>query len=240
MLPDVEGDSSQLKVVPPFRFATVCCGIQPVWSQTAESGDEKGNQTVNTGARLAVPQQAAQDSEYRADESTIYRGAYPSLRNFLFLRTLELSTIVSFVKGGPKGITRDLEEFCRHEHVRHVIVDLGGEKLPSTGSIAKVLSLLTDRRMLPAYIHCTDGGVSSGMCIMCLRMLENWSLESAANEFSRYVKDGSISAAERNYVTSFPIDQVSLPDEPEHLAAWLWSGNGGPITASAIGNRRNV
>ena len=42
-------------------------------------------------------------------EVGVYRGAYPTLFNFPFLKTLSLRTIISLV---PENPTPDLEDFC--------------------------------------------------------------------------------------------------------------------------------
>jgi tyrosine-protein phosphatase OCA6 len=47
---------------------------------------------------------------FSAIEIDLYRGAYPVLRNFRFLRCLQIKTIISLT---PEPPTADLEEFCR-------------------------------------------------------------------------------------------------------------------------------
>mmetsp|Transcript_872 Transcript_872/g.2020 ORF Transcript_872/g.2020 Transcript_872/m.2020 type:complete len:198 (+) Transcript_872:187-780(+) len=173
------------------------------------------------------------------EDECVYRGAFPSLRNFPFLAGLGLATVVSIVKGGLSGMTVDLVEFCKHERIRLVVVTLGEEsKIPSVASVTRILSFLADRRNLPAYIHCTDGGLATGTMVMCLRVLQRWSMESMSAEFSRYVKEGSVSSDVRNFVvSSFRPSEVRFPfikhegedeEEPRNhgeITSWLAKGS---------------
>lgn len=195
-----------LKLVPPFRFALVCCS-----PGGANGGDPKSSSVP--------PDEKGEDRGEVLVREQIYRGAYPTLRNLLFLKTLRLSTIVSFVNGGKEAITVDLLDFCKAEKISLVVVDLQGQKLPSQESMSQVMSLLLDRKRLPAFIHCSDGGRYTGICVMCLRMLQRWSLESAMSESVRYVKDG-ISSDARNFVSSFSADFRDMP-EPAQRPSWL-------------------
>lgn len=43
-------------------------------------------------------------------EIGLYRGAYPVIKNFRFLRCLQIKTMISLT---PEPPTADLEEFCR-------------------------------------------------------------------------------------------------------------------------------
>jgi tyrosine-protein phosphatase OCA6 len=205
--------ATELKLVPPFRFATVCCA-----TRVPGSGLGKGAEASAGAAGAGVVPGEPLEATHECDE-TVYRGAYPSVRNLLFLKTLRLRTVVSLVKGGVAGVTVDLREFCAREHICHVVVDLDGNKLPSLRALARLLSLLVDKRRLPAYLHCAEGGVSTGVLVMCLRVVQQWSIESALAEYSRYVKEPG--SSERAILSSFSPEFVELP-EPRALApSWL-------------------
>jgi len=51
---------------------------------------------------------------YAIVEAGIYRGAYPTVRNFRFLDRLKLRTIISLVPSAPIA---DLEEYCTHSGI---------------------------------------------------------------------------------------------------------------------------
>jgi tyrosine-protein phosphatase OCA6 len=202
--------ATELKLVPPFRFATVCCA-----TRVPGSGLGKG---AEAGAGAAPGEPLEVTSE---DDETVYRGAYPSVRNLLFLKTLQLRTVISLVKGGVAGVTVDLREFCAHEHICHVVVDLDGNKLPSLRALARLLSLLVDKRRLPVYMHCAEGGVSTGVLVMCLRVVQQWSIESALAEYSRYVKEPG--SSECALLSSFSPEFVELPEPRSFAPSWLIS-----------------
>ena len=50
-------------------------------------------------------------------ENNLYRGGYPTLRNFRFLKRLELKTIISLT---PEIPTNDLNQFCQQYGVNNI------------------------------------------------------------------------------------------------------------------------
>ena len=50
-------------------------------------------------------------------ESEVFRGAYPTLKNFRFLRRLNLACIVSLIPEAPNA---DLKAFCEEEKINNV------------------------------------------------------------------------------------------------------------------------
>lgn len=57
---------------------------------------------------------------YSCVEPNLYRGSYPTLRHFRFLRRLHLKSIISI---SPEPPTKDLSDFCflygiRLEHIQ--------------------------------------------------------------------------------------------------------------------------
>ena len=50
-------------------------------------------------------------------EVGVYRGAYPTLKNFAFLKSLNLKTMISLI---PEAPTNDLEDFCEMEGIQHI------------------------------------------------------------------------------------------------------------------------
>jgi hypothetical protein len=75
-------------VIPPFRFATVDAGRAVAGRSAEASGVE-----------------------------SVYRSAYPSLRNYRFLLGLDLQTIVSLVPSSEP--VKDLAEFCELNSITH-------------------------------------------------------------------------------------------------------------------------
>lgn len=155
-------------------------------------------------------------------EENVYRGSHPSLKNYRYLRRLKLKTILSLVIE-PTGPTSDLSEYCKSENIRHVwhYVEKYNDGFAHTPQlVASVLSQLIDCRNHPLLIHCRDGSHNTGLVIMCLRRLQNWSLPNIFQEFTRYTKSNDITFEEKQFVESFR-EPVTVP---LHIPKWLWEG----------------
>lgn len=152
----------------------------------------------------------------------VYRGAYPTLANFRFLRSLRLRMIVSLL---PEQPSTDLVQFCEHEKITHHYEPtekaaqnsyLPSEKSEPTGlmvpAVAKVLKLMLLAENLPIYVHCMDGYVSTGTIVMCVRKLQLWTSAAAQIEFGRFsrVRGEQLSEpapAKVQFIDTFPVDQ---------------------------------
>ncbi|RHY33958.1 hypothetical protein DYB32_001240 [Aphanomyces invadans] len=90
-------------------------------------------------------------------ENRLYRGAYPTLPNFRFLRRLKLKTLISVI---PEKPTKDLVDFCMHEGIAHHTFQ--AEKYSSDSvtvppaTVAAILHVLLNNDNLPIYIHYRD------------------------------------------------------------------------------------
>lgn len=155
-------------------------------------------------------------------EEGLHRGAHPSLKNMRFMRRLRLRTILSLIPEAS-GPARDLIEYCEAEGVRLIWhkVDKYNDGFAHTPRlVADVLSNLIDARKLPLFLHCRDGSHNTGLVVMCLRRLQNWSLPTIYDEFTRYTKGNEISFKEQQFVESFHA-KVTIPLETPR---WLWQG----------------
>lgn len=155
-------------------------------------------------------------------EEGLYRGAHPSLKNLRFMRRLKLRTILSLVSE-PTGPSRDLREYCDAERIRLVWhhVDKYDDGFSHTPAlVAALLAEIVDPRNHPLFLHCRDGSHNTGLVIMCLRRLQNWTLPSIYDEFVRYTKSNDISYMEKQFVETFHA-KVTIPETIPH---WLWEG----------------
>jgi tyrosine-protein phosphatase OCA6 len=118
----------------------------------------------------------------------LYRGSYPTLKNFRFLKRLQLKTIVSVV---PEPPTSDLAEFCAGEKILNY--HFYAEKFTSDNvtvspaTVGQIIQLLVRQENLPLYLHCLDGANVTGIIIMVLRKLQNWTKVATVSEFCRCV-----------------------------------------------------
>ncbi|KAI9906896.1 hypothetical protein PsorP6_003830 [Peronosclerospora sorghi] len=154
-------------------------------------------------------------------QQELYRGSYPTLKNFRFLRRLGLKTVVSVI---PEPPTSDLADFCANEKIalRHFYA----EKFTSDNvtvcpaTVAQILKNLVQKKNLPLYIHCLDGANVTGIIIMILRKLQNWTKLAIVSEFCRFTRDHGIEKDESEYLAAFSEEIVVTADVPE----WLWNG----------------
>jgi len=154
---------------------------------------------------------------YAQVERAIYRGAYPTLKNYRFLDRLQLRTIVSLAPFPP---IEDLVEYSatRNIELQHIQVKQaeGKEKEAEPLTVAQVkmaLQLMTDPTKWPLSVHCIDGSHHTTLVMMCLRRMQNWDINSIQLEAQRFVK--TISKSEAKFVKSFSADF------PQDSPGWL-------------------
>eukprot|EP01100_Stratorugosa_tubuloviscum_P008981 TRINITY_DN375_c2_g2_i1.p1 TRINITY_DN375_c2_g2~~TRINITY_DN375_c2_g2_i1.p1 ORF type:complete len:300 (-),score=109.88 TRINITY_DN375_c2_g2_i1:421-1296(-) len=152
-------------------------------------------------------------------EDQLYRGGYPTKRNFRFLKRLHLKTMLALTPK-PPGIEQT--EFCKENKINLIHFPISKVKDDVTLTpqiVSNIITLLITLENLPIYIFCLDGRKATGLVIMCLRKLQNWNLSSTCTEFSRFAK-GSV-LAESEFVEAFRGEVVI----PEKFANWLWNGS---------------
>ncbi|KAG5511679.1 hypothetical protein JKF63_07276 [Porcisia hertigi] len=163
-------------------------------------------------------------------ESGVYRGAYPVLRNFSFIRRLRLRTIVSLI---PEPPTYDLKCFAEAEHIQvhHIRAERAkGEVQLLPSEVSEALQLIINKDMHPLYIHCLDGRHITGLIIMALRKLLQWDAKVAHAEFQRFTREMQDEVA-------FMADYTGPLLVPPHLPAWLW---GGSLYDAATGRQKRL
>lgn len=159
----------------------------------------------------------------------IYRGAYPTLRNFRFLRKLRLRTIISLTPEPPNA---DLLAFASLENidVQHFqILRLAPLNNQLQGKIAKILSLIINSGNHPVYIHCLDGRRLTGLLVLLLRRLQCWSPQFSFTEFWRHQDSRGVTIIDLER-SSRDIEKflVEFNEEiiiPETIPSWLWDGD---------------
>lgn len=156
---------------------------------------------------------------FAAVEEDLFRGAYPTLKNFRFLKRLQLRTILSLVPEKPTG---DLEELCAALDVKltHIEVNKSADSVTLTHEQAVTcLKAICDASNLPLYVHCLDGANTTGLVVMALRKLQNVNAEEAIAEFVRHSRNNEFSHDEDRFLAKFrdfELDSVDLPP-------WLWA-----------------
>lgn len=130
------------------------------------------------------------------------RCGFPKKRNFKFLETLQLKTVLTLVlEDYPEANL----EWCQQQDIQFMV---SLERLPATHCseqadisqqfgipgnkepfdnipedvIASALVAILDRRNHPILIHCNKGKHRTGCLIGCIRRLQSWSLTSIFDE----------------------------------------------------------
>uniref|UniRef100_A0A7S2TEA3 Tyrosine phosphatase n=1 Tax=Lotharella oceanica TaxID=641309 RepID=A0A7S2TEA3_9EUKA len=157
-------------------------------------------------------------------ENNVYRGAYPTLRNFPFLLPLKLRTIISLI---PEKPTSDLKKFA--EKIGAKII---WKKVPkykeaialTPEGITDLVESLISLDSLPVYIHCIDGLHVTGLVVMCLRKLMHWRVDKIKAEFARFVPERNVPPAESRFLSAFDGGSAGLL-LPKAIPKWLFKGN---------------
>ncbi|GAB5370121.1 hypothetical protein AAMO2058_001464800 [Amorphochlora amoebiformis] len=156
-------------------------------------------------------------------EPDLYRGAYPTLRNLPFLESLGLHTIISII---PEKPTEDLRNFARLTKAQIIWHKVSKYKESVSIRVDKardIIESLIKPEAGPLYIHCIDGQQVTGLIIMCLRKLQNWSTSAIYSEFSRFVPERKVPSEEKQFLGRFDGGELGLL-LPSRIPKWLWQG----------------
>lgn len=151
----------------------------------------------------------------------MYRGAYPTLRNFAFLRKLKLKKMISLIP--EEDVTLDVKQFCRDMEIENKIYN--AQKYVSdnvTIQVETVKDVLYDILSSEGkvYVHCLDGSNVVGIVIAVLRKLQHWQMNKILSEFCRFTRDTNIEKEEVEYIMNFSVE-IQLPRK---IPYWLWYG----------------
>lgn len=169
-------------------------------------------------AVLRPPASVVPPFRFARVESGVFRGAYPVLRNFPFLKLLQLRTIVSMI---PEPPTYDLQCFAAANGIQlhHLSAERSkGEAQILPNELNKAVELVVDCDRHPLYIHCLDGRHVVGLVVMVLRKLMQWDTAANHQEYLRFTR-------EVQDELSFIADCTGPVLIPTHLPQWLWGGS---------------
>lgn len=170
-------------------------------------------------------------------QEAVYRSAFPTSKNFRFLKRLKLKTVISLIPrnagAGAETGEDDLRKFCLDSNISHQVFPVSGTQeplandendpnapAPTHALCANVLTLCIDPDRLPVLIHCTNGAHVTGLIIALLRRLQKYSAEYYGEEFARFTKNHSMDADEESFIGRFFLE-ITLPGR---LPGWLWGG----------------
>ena len=120
-------------------------------------------------------------------ENGVYRSSFPRTKNCLFLRSLNLKTVISLV---PEDYPEALAEFYRSCGIALLPCGLEGNKWPfktiDREELRRILRIILDPHNQPVLIHCNKGKHRTGTVVGCLRKIRGWSLSAIFNEYILY------------------------------------------------------
>ncbi|CAJ1985930.1 hypothetical protein conserved [Leishmania donovani] len=208
----------------------VARGLSQPHHQQELHADPVAGSGASGSLSAALPLTLVPPFRFARVESGVYRGAYPVLRNFPYIRRLRLRTMVSLI---PEPPTYDLKCFAEAEHIQlhHIHAERAkGEVQLLPSELSEALQLIMNKDMHPLYIHCLDGRHVTGLVIMALRKLLQWDAKVANAEFQRFTREVQDEAA-------FIADYTGPLLVPPHLPVWLW---GGSIYDAATGQQKRL
>lgn len=120
----------------------------------------------------------------------LYRSGHPNERNFSFLRTLGLKSVLYL---GTEEYRANMREFARDEGIRVFQVGLESNKEPfdemDQAAVVRCLEIILDPNNAPLLVHCNKGKYRVGCVIGCLRKIQGWLHASIFDEFARWAGD---------------------------------------------------
>ncbi|ODN72912.1 hypothetical protein L202_08328 [Cryptococcus amylolentus CBS 6039] len=140
--------------------------------------------------------------------SGVYRCGFPKKRNFKFMETLRLKTVLTLVlEEYPKANL----EWCQSQDIQFMQFGIPGNKEPFDNIpedvICAALVAICDKRNHPLLIHCNKGKHRTGCLIGCIRRLQSWSRTSIFDEYRRFSAPKS-RAVDQQFIDLFDIGPV--------------------------------
>jgi tyrosine-protein phosphatase SIW14 len=140
----------------------------------------------------------------------VYRSSFPKKKNFPFLKSLGLKSVLTLVLEDYPEVNSD---FLVEENIKFFQFGVPGNKEPFVDipedKIVAALQVIMDRRNLPILIHCNKGKHRTGCLIGALRKIMNWSHASIVDEYRLYSAPKS-RTMDQQFIELFDIDRVTF------------------------------
>lgn len=119
--------------------------------------------------------------------NNIYRSSFPQQPNFLFLKTLNLKSVLCLI---PEEYPQSHEEFFESEGIQLFHLGMAGNKEPfviiSSDLITEAIKIVLNPANQPILIHCNRGKHRTGCLVGVLRRLQKWSLTIIFDEYRKF------------------------------------------------------
>lgn len=117
----------------------------------------------------------------------IFRSSFPRKKNFAFLKSLGLKSVLTLIQD---EYPQENLDFLEQEGIQLFQFPIPGNKEPFVhipdDKIVAAMAVVLDSRNHPMLIHCNKGKHRTGCLVGVLRRLQTWSLTAIFDEYRRY------------------------------------------------------
>ncbi|KAI9323907.1 tyrosine-specific protein phosphatase family protein [Zopfochytrium polystomum] len=204
---------------PPSSPHPICPSSNPICISLLRDHDPKmALSLLPNHADDALPSKVVPPLNFAMVATGVYRSGYPNKKNFPFLLSLRLNTIMYVC---ADDIGEDNVRFCGENGIRLIHYRIQGNKEPfmeiDQTVMASALADVLDVRNHPILIHCNKGKHRVGCLVGCLRKLQDWSLTSIFDEYQRF-SGAKIRIADQEFIEVF---DAPIECARGHLPKWL-------------------
>lgn len=243
-LPVPSSSTSSPKIAPSLQSCLTLTAsdsstaVQPSFEEDPDEGD--------TDMLVASPRPLSPQLQYQSCDTEdileppgnfamvypqLYRSSFPSKKNYSFLRSLGLKTVLTLVQD---EYSEENRAFFQQEGIALYQIGIPANKEPFVSipdeKIRRALRLVLDKRNHPMLIHCNKGKHRTGCLVGCLRKMQCWSATAVFDEYRRFSFPKS-RVMDQLFIELFqPVSLTLLP--------LLVSNTDSQCLASGLGNRR--
>ncbi|CAK9784299.1 hypothetical protein CC85DRAFT_68058 [Cutaneotrichosporon oleaginosum] len=195
--------------IPPFLAKIRASARAPISVPLAATdGGSSTNTLYIPPPPPAVEEDVVPPENFSAVTHGVYRSGFPKKRNFKFLETLQLKTVLTLVlEDYPEANL----QWCQDQDIQFMQFGIPGNKEPFDNIpedvICSALVAILDRRNHPLLIHCNKGKHRTGCLIGCIRRLQSWSMTSIFDEYRRFSAPKS-RAVDQQFIDLFDLAPV--------------------------------
>ncbi|GAA6062998.1 hypothetical protein JCM10212_004980 [Sporobolomyces blumeae] len=154
----------------------------------------------------------------------VYRSSFPRTKNFEFLKTLGLKTVLTLVQ---EEYPEENLTFLREQGISFYQFSLPANKDPFVRipdeKIVGAMEVLLDKRNHPLLVHCNKGKHRTGCLIGCLRRVLAWERDKISEEYVKYSHPKSRDMDIR-FIEGFPgLDKIRTAVSPNRMYLPDWA-----------------
>ncbi|GAA93822.1 uncharacterized protein L969DRAFT_84731 [Mixia osmundae IAM 14324] len=176
-------------------------------------------------AALAVQDDTQEDlvppENYAMIAPCIYRSSFPKKKNFPFLKSLGLKSVLTLIL---EEYPEQNLKFLQDENIKFLQFGIPGNKEPFVQipdeMIKEALVAIFDTRNHPMLIHCNKGKHRTGCLVGCIRKMQQWSHTSIFEEYRRF-SEPKARSMDQQFIELFDIRDVWMEIDERFVPAWL-------------------